>query len=198
MTSIRSIYLWLLLPFGMTAQAEELTSERLQFFENKIRPVLSENCYECHSENAKKLKGGLLLDSKEGWMHGGDSGQVIVPGDAGESLLLHMISHDPRYKSMPPKSKLKPSEIKDIERWINDGAPDPRVQKVTISASKSGFDLEKRKEWWSFQPIKNHKRPKVKATSWPSNDYDYFILAELEKKGLSPSKKTSKESPCVD
>src|SRR5215210_8645482 len=67
---------------------------QLDFFEKKIRPVLAEQCYECHSASAKKLKGGLLLDTREGVLKGGDSGPAIVPGKPAKSLLLTTMKHE--------------------------------------------------------------------------------------------------------
>ena len=113
----------------------------IAFFESKIRPVLVENCYECHSAAAiptKKLRGGLLLDSKDGLLKGGDSGPAIVPGKAKDSLLIKTLRHlgDPK---MPPKGKLAESVIADLETWINPGAPDPRTGAVV---RQKGLSLE--------------------------------------------------------
>ncbi|MDP4610708.1 MAG: PSD1 and planctomycete cytochrome C domain-containing protein [Opitutales bacterium] len=185
--------LLLLLPLSMNAEdVAALTPDQLTFFEAKIRPVLIESCYECHAEDSEKLKGGLLLDSKAGWMRGGDTGQVIVPGDAENSLFMHMIRHDPSYEAMPPKSKLKDEQIADFAKWINEGAFDPRNQEIGELKNVDEFDLEERKQWWSFQPIKDYDAPVVSDPSWPSNAYDNFILAELDQKSWKPAPESSK------
>jgi mono/diheme cytochrome c family protein len=116
------------------------------FFEKKIRPILVENCYECHGE--KKQKGGLRLDSRAGWEKGGDSGAAIVPGDVEKSLVIKGVRYtDPDFQ-MPPKKKLSSSEIADLEKWVRDGALDPREGALGLSipdqadrANGEGFGL---------------------------------------------------------
>lgn len=171
--------------------------KQMHFFEEKVRPLLSEHCYECHAESSKKLKGGLLLDSKAGWMRGGDTGSAIIPGDAANSLFVHMIQHDPKYDAMPPKSKLEAHEIADLIQWINDGAYDPRDQAIGELKNVDHFNLEERKQWWAFQPISTPEIPPNNESNWPSNSYDHFILAELEKKGWKPTKWQTKRRSCA-
>ena len=101
--------------------ADPISSEDLQFFENKIRPLLADHCYKCHAATAKKLKGGLLLDRKAGWVKGGDSGEVLVPGKPEESLLIRMVERDPDYEAMPPKTALSKGQIEDLREWVNWG-----------------------------------------------------------------------------
>jgi len=96
------------------------------FFEQKIRPVLAEHCYKCHSSKATKLKGGLALDSKERALKGGNTGPAIVPSKPEESLLLKAIRHADPDLEMPPKEpKLPDQVIADFEKWIKAGAPFP-------------------------------------------------------------------------
>lgn len=118
------------------------------FFEQKVRPVLVEHCYPCHSAEAKKLKGGLYLDSKSGWQHGGESGApVIVPGKPEESLLIKSVRHDAPDLTMPPrKPKLPDGVIADLVAWVKMGAPDPREGKVEPKRAD--------KTWWSLQPLR--------------------------------------------
>ena len=87
------------------AAAEKPTADQLAFFEKKIRPVLASNCYQCHSEEGKKEKGGLLLDTRDGIRRGGDNGPAVVPGDPRKSLLLKAIKQTDATLKMPPKSK---------------------------------------------------------------------------------------------
>src|SRR5438034_442362 len=111
----------LLLPVGAAAPAQEKATgdaEGIEFFEKKIRPVLAERCYECHSENAKKLKGSLRLDSKAAMLKGGDTGPSIVPGDPQKSLLVKAIRQKDEELKMPPKGKLTDVQIADFEAWI--------------------------------------------------------------------------------
>lgn len=171
-----------------TTGAGETTEEERRFFEEKIRPVLADNCLKCHSEAEKKRKGGLLLDRKAGWVEGGDSGEsVIEPGKPEESLLIKMIHHDPDFEAMPPKKKLSPGEIADFEKWVKMGAPDPRGEAIGEDLKKEVFDLEERKKWWSLQPLVKVGVPEVKNRDWPRNEIDRFLLAKLEEKGWSPA-----------
>jgi hypothetical protein len=140
------------------------------FFEQKIRPALIEHCYECHSASAKKLKGGLYLDSKAGWQKGGDSGQpAIIPGKPAESLLIRTIQHlEPDLEMPPKKPKLAASIIADFTEWIKSGANDPRTS-ATAEVKRAD------KTWWSLQPLQKLK----------SNSIDDFIAAKLEEKHLN-------------
>ena len=101
-------------------------NSEFDFFEKKIRPVLAENCYECHSEKSKKVKANLFLDRKQGWIEGGDSGPVIIANKPEDSLLMKAIGYHDNDLQMPPKGKLPESVMIDFSKWILMGAPDPR------------------------------------------------------------------------
>ncbi len=175
------------------AVAEEISSEHLAFFENKIRPVLVEHCYKCHSVDAKKLKGELLLDSRPGWQKGGESGQIIIPGKPQESLIISALRYD--QFEMPPKAKLPAETIADFVEWIAMGAPDPRNESKTRDQKEDEvFDLKERKKWWSLQPVADVGVPDVQVKEWPRSDHDRFVLAELEKKGWKPAESASRTS----
>ncbi len=124
---------------------------KLEFFETKIRPALIEHCYECHSEEAGKDKGGLLLDSRAAWMLGGDSGAAILPGNADNSPLFEAISRTGTIPEMPPKSHLPDEVIADFRRWIEDGAIDPREGDAPVHERET-IDIEAGRQHWSFQP----------------------------------------------
>jgi len=170
-----------------SAIAPELAAEDLAFFETKIRPLLIENCYECHSVGAERVRGGFLLDSKPGLLRGGDSGLAIVPRAAAESRLISMVRHHPDFESMPPKTKLSETQINDLITWIDQGVPDPRLLEPEYQDLNEGFDLETRKHWWSLQPVTDSAPPAVHDETWPRNDYDKFILAALEEKNWAPA-----------
>src|SRR5205807_1570091 len=104
---------------------ESPTAEQVKFFEAKIRPVLVDQCYSCHSAKAEKLKGGLALDTRDGLRAGGDSGASIVPGSPDKSLLVRALRHTDKDLKMPPKEKLPDAGIADLERGVAWGAPDP-------------------------------------------------------------------------
>src|SRR4051812_18560144 len=112
----------LVLSLGSAAAAEPGEA----FFESKVRPLLVERCYECHSEG-KKIKGNLRLDTREGWVKGGDSGPAVVPGNLKESPLIEAVEYGNRDLQMPPKQKLSAAEIAVFQEWVKVGAPDPRT-----------------------------------------------------------------------
>ena len=137
---------WLAILSASAASTQADDAAGIAFFEQKVRPVLVENCYECHSERAKKLKGGLLLDSQAGWQKMGDSGEpIIVPGKPDESLLIKYVRHEDGLE-MPPDKKLPAAVIADLVAWVKIGAPDPRTD-VPVVARRAD------KTWWSLQPL---------------------------------------------
>lgn len=157
----------------------------IEFFENKIRPVLSKHCYECHSAQAKKLKADLLLDSKAGMLAGGSSGPALVPGKSKESLIIKALMHDGDTKMPSRSTKLSNEIIGDFVKWIDMGAPDPRVGKT--AAAKRIIDIDKGRTFWSFRPLAAVAPPKVKNEAWVRTPIDRYILAKLEAKGLTPN-----------
>jgi cytochrome c553 len=162
---------------------EKPTADQLAFFEKKIRPVLVAQCYSCHSEEAKKEKGHLLLDTRDGIRKGGETGPAVVPGDTLRSLLLKAIKQTDDNLKMPPKSKLSDEIVADFEKWIASGAADPREGKK--SAAKE-IDIEKGRQFWAFQAPKDASLPTLQNTAWPRTDVDKFLFAGLEAKGLKP------------
>jgi hypothetical protein len=154
----------------------------VEFFESKIRPVLVEQCYRCHSTQAGKSKGGLTLDTRETTRRGGNTGPAVVPGKPEQSLLLAAIRHDGDLK-MPPKTKLPDAVVNDFRRWVEMGAPDPRER---AASTASNIDWTKARKFWSFQQVRKPALPAVKDTDWPRTDADRFILARLEVEGLHP------------
>jgi len=98
----------------------------VDLYTTKVQPILQNNCYRCHG--GINHRGGLKMDTREGMMHGGKDGTVIVPGHADQSLLIKLIRHegpadDPM--PMPPKSKLSDADIAIVTHWIDCGAPMP-------------------------------------------------------------------------
>lgn len=160
--------------------------EQTEFFEKRIRPVLVEQCYECHSSGAKSVKGGLVLDSRAGVRKGGDTGAAITAGDPEASLLIQAIRHADPDLAMP-KQKLPANVIADFEAWVKMGAPDPRAEDTVAAVqARSAIDWAKAREWWSFRPLRKPAAPVVQRTRWPANDIDRFILARLEQAKLKP------------
>ena len=176
----------LLAAFALTGRAiaADPTPEQAQFFEGKIRPILSEKCYKCHSVETGKSKGGLTLDTRDGLLKGGESGPAVKPGDADRSILVKAVMYTDKDLQMPPKGeKLSAREIADLTSWVKMGAPDPRKPKA---AKLSGL-TDKAKQHWAFQPIKMPSIPVVKNKGWVYTPVDAFILQKLEEKRMSPS-----------
>jgi hypothetical protein len=166
------------------AQAAELPPEHVEFFEKKIRPVLVEHCYKCHSEKGEKgIKGGLSLESREGIRKGGDTGPALELGNPDKSLIIEAIRHSDEDLQMPPKHRLPQQVIADFEQWVRMGAPDPREGE----APKMETDFSAARGFWSFKPVANPPVPKVKNAEWARNDVDRFVLAKLEEKDLKPN-----------
>ncbi len=170
---------------GMAAIGAEPSAQQLAFFEAKVRPLLVKHCYECHSTESAKLKGGLLLDSKEGWSAGGDSGDAIEPGNADESLMIESVRYQNTDLQMPPKYQLAEADVEVLENWVKMGAPDPRTGTKIVKSSS--IDWEKGKQHWAFQPVTAPALPTVKDASWPQDDLDRFILAQIEAANLHPA-----------
>jgi hypothetical protein len=144
--------------------------EGVEFFEQKIRPVLVDRCYSCHSADAaskKTLKGGLLLDTREATRKGGESGPAVVPGKPEDSLLIAAIRHESI--RMPPKGKLPDDAIADFVKWVQIGAPDPRDGRAPAD-SATGIEAARRS--WAYQTPKLPRRPEVADTDWPQGVID--------------------------
>ncbi|MCB1087314.1 MAG: PSD1 domain-containing protein [Verrucomicrobiae bacterium] len=179
-------------PISLSAQSDpELSGEQIDFFESKIRPVLVEQCYQCHSTEADKVKGGLLLDSREASLRGGDNGHAVVPGNLDQSLLITAIRYQDSDLEMPPKKKLADHVIADFEKWISMGAPDPREEQKSeakvMEKYSSTIDVEKGRGFWAYQKPRKSELPTVSDSSWPRTELDHFILAALDAKEIAPS-----------
>ena len=167
----------------LAARAQPPQAE-IDFFEARIRPVLVAQCYECHGPE-KEVKGGLRLDSRQGWESGGDSGPAIVPGKPTESLLLQALNYDPNFVEMPPRGKLSQAVIKDFETWIARGAVDPRDG--TLPAKPAQLNVaERSKNHWAYQPLRQPEIPEVHHSAWPRSAVDRLILQRLESEKLQP------------
>jgi hypothetical protein len=178
---------------GSHGQAPDASA--LEFFEKRVRPILVEHCYKCHSAEAEKLKGGLRLDSREGLLKGGDSGPAFVPGNPAKSRLVEAIGYKNIDLQMPPKGKLPDSVIADLTKWVEQGAAWPREQPVAGAAAKDGFDIQQRKRThWAWQPIDPRTPLRVRDTTWARSPVDAFILARLEAKGLKPAERADRRT----
>jgi len=179
----------------ISASAREPDAKEIEFFEKKIRPVLVEQCFKCHSADAareKKLRGGLRLDTREGLLKGGDSGAAVVPGKADEGTLLKALRYQNPDTAMPPAGQLPDAVIRDFERWIASGAADPRDS--SAAKSPTSIDIEKGKTFWSFVPPKEPAVPAVGSPEYTWNAIDAFIAAEWRRRGLTPVARADKRT----
>jgi len=171
------------------AQTASLTAAQLDFFESKVRPVLADNCYKCHSTQAEKVKAGLLLDTREGVLKGGDDGPVIVPGNLDASMLIKAVRYTDPDMQMPKDKKLPDDEIADLETWVKMGAPDPR----SATADQKKWSDDKTNHW-AWQKVQRQPIPEVSNPDWCQTPVDNFILAKLDANGLKPNPPADKRT----
>jgi hypothetical protein len=177
-------------------RAGEFSLEDVEFFEKYVRPILAENCYECHSGLADQPDSGLRLDSRDGVLRGGENGPVMVPGDVESSRLLLAVSYDDVDLQMPPDGKLPDDAIANLREWVRRGGPWPNEEPAESKATpKSEFDLQDRKKsHWAWQPVQDVTPPEVNDKSWPLDDMDRFILAKLDEAGIAPAGPTDRRT----
>ncbi len=157
-------------------------AEGLAFYDQKIKPILSRNCYKCHSHSGR-IKGGLVVDSISGLLEGGDSGPAVLPGDPDKSPLITAVSYKDENLQMPPEGKrLTDDEVALLTAWVKRGAPAPGLDKV---GRPKGKISDEDRAWWAFQPVRQHVVPD--ASPWARNEIDRFISARLSSEGLKPS-----------
>lgn len=159
------------------------------FFETRVRPVLANNCYACHTSSHL---GGLQLDTREHILKGGKSGPALVPGDPERSLIIQAVTHKHDRLKMPPNAKLKDNEIADLSMWIKDGAT-WGSNSAPVKTAEYKITPEQR-AYWAFQPVRNPNPPVVKAKSWVKSPIDQFMLAKLEENGLQPAHPADKRT----
>lgn len=155
------------------------TAEQLEFFENKVRPLLSEHCSECHG--ADEQWAGLRLDSRQALLAGGESGPAITPGRPGESRLILAVRQTGDLQ-MPPDGKLADAQIELLESWVAMGAPWPAGE-----ATPADVKAEAARTHWAFQPVASPAPPAVENAAWVRTPVDAFVLARLEAAGLAPA-----------
>ena len=167
----------------LAAQTEE--PSRLEFFERRVRPLLSKHCFACHGAAIDQPQGNLRLDKRAGLLKGGNRGPAIIPHRPDESLLIRAVRGDSI--QMPPGGKLKEREVADLVEWVRLGAPWPEAQVAASPPASEGDepDWEKiRASHWAWEPVRKPPPPKVSAESRVRNPIDSFVLAKLESLGL--------------
>ncbi|XZE21449.1 PSD1 and planctomycete cytochrome C domain-containing protein [Pirellulaceae bacterium SH449] len=172
-----------------TVVTESFSATDLEFFESKIRPLLFERCYECHS--GSDLNGGLSVESRDSLLNGGDSGPALdLVSQPSVSLLLRAVEYREEHLKMPPDGRLSEQQIGWIKEWIERGAPDPRNplgSEGNTTKSIKGLSLDEGKQFWSFKPLDNPSPPDVTDLSWVQTPVDNFILDRLGQQNLTPA-----------
>lgn len=177
---------------GQPVQANEADLKKQAFFEKRIRPLLIQQCYDCHSEGS--VESGLRVDSLSALVRGGERGPSVVIGKPEESLLIGAVNHSGQLH-MPPKEKLSQKEISDLTEWIREGAYWPGAKAVSApreERAEGPLFTEEEKAFWAFQPPVKPAVPRVKDTNWIQNPIDAFVLSKLEQKGFTPASPASK------
>jgi mono/diheme cytochrome c family protein len=172
---------------ALLAETSAPAPQQVEFFENRIRPLLSQQCYACHTNSAM---GGLRLDTREGMLKGGKSGAAIVPGDSDASKLMVAVRRTTELK-MPLNGRLTDAQVKDLDTWIKNGAVWPETKVVETRSYTIRPD---QKQFWSFQPLQKVAAPRPKDSGWALNDIDRFVLARLDKEGLKPAPAASRRT----
>jgi hypothetical protein len=157
-------------------------NDPVDFFKTRVRPILVNNCYSCHTE---QKMGGLQLDTLEHILKGGNSGPALVPGDAEHSRLIHAISYSERLR-MPPQGKLSDGQIADLRTWVNAGAHWAESASTPAPQPKDYLFTSEQRRFWAFQPVLKPALPNVTHSGWVRTPIDRFILARMEAKGLDP------------
>lgn len=189
-------YWLLLLAMGVAASSASepgttFSSEDIEFFERRVRPLFIEHCYECHSGEAEAVEGGLWLDSRAGVLSGGDTGPAAIPGKPTGSLLIDAVEYGDLYQ-MPPKAKLPAHEVAVLREWVARGMPWPVDETGGVVRKQNVFDIDARKrEHWAWQPIVEPALPEVSNETWPLDPLDRFILARLEAEQFHPAPRAS-------
>ncbi|MCC6507970.1 MAG: DUF1549 domain-containing protein [Pirellulaceae bacterium] len=185
-----ALCLGLLGPSRVLAQATSApatgtpTPSQLEFFEQKVRPLLVAKCYECHSADTEKLKGGLRLDDRQSILTGGDNGAAIVAGKIDESLLIKAVRYDEVGLEMPPSGKLSAREIEIFEQWVGMGAPFPASEVAEVK--RRVIDIAAGKQHWAFRPLPPQITAPVDPSTWSLNRVDSFIRASQLENQVEP------------
>lgn len=171
--------------FAQRSFAQNPSDTQGKFFESKIRPVLIKHCYECHSTEAGKARGGLKVDSRDALLRGGDSGPAVVARSLEESELYQaLLYHDDGWQ-MPPKGKLPQATIDDFGRWILMGAPDPRVTAINPDVANV-IDIEAGRQFWAYRPLLKTSPPATATANWSTTSIDRFVEVKQREQGLKP------------
>ena len=174
----------------VTISAPGASSDPVDFFKARVRPILANHCFACHTD---MKMGGLQMDTREHLLKGGNSGPAVLPGNPDESLLIRAVSHTHPKLKMPPQGKLSEEQIADLRTWVSSGVHWDTGTPAVAPKKEYVITAEQRK-FWSFQPVRKPEIPAVKDQSWAKNPLDHFILRRLEERGLKPVKAADKRT----
>lgn len=179
--------------FSQRVEAQQAaTSEQLEFFEKKVRPIFVEHCYNCHSQDHKEA-GGLRVDDHRALLDGGNTGAAVVPGNVEKSILIQRVTHADDKKAMPPDGRLTEAQIQDLKQWVNDGAVwPPLVVPGDVDQTLDGDKVhaELLASHWAWQPLAQVAVPNLAESdslaAWPRTEIDHFIAAKWKEVGVTP------------
>lgn len=187
------------------ADRPSIAQEDVDFFEQRIRPLLIEHCYECHSDQDQS--GDLRLDSRPAWQAGGESGPLLIAGQPDQSRLVEAVRYENLNLQMPPSGKLSAEQIAALEQWVKLGAPDPREAPAgsdeeadggpasdTGRRPLQGMSVEDGRNFWSFRALSQPPIPTPQDTTWVNTAIDAFVLQQLESAGLKPAPSADKRT----
>jgi hypothetical protein len=176
---------WMLaaLTAGAFAQAPPSPREAIEFFEKRVRPLLTDNCHSCHGP--QRQKAGLRLDSREAFLKGSSSGAVVQPGHPDTSALVRAVRYDGDIK-MPPKGRLPAEAVETLTAWVRMGAAWPEAPATPVPGADA--TAKARLKHWAFRPVRKPPVPAVWDTTWTQTPVDHFILNKLEEEGMRPSR----------
>ncbi len=180
------------------ARTQSRNTTEFEFFEKRVRPLLAEQCYSCHSAASKQLMGGLRLDTKAATLKGGEHGLAVVPGKPGQSSLIRAIRYTDKTLQMPPKGRMTDAQIAVLTEWVKMGAPDSRTS-GPAPAKTMGMSVEAGRKLWAYQPLKHTdppatQRPVVPTTQVFRTPIDKFVLAKLAPKGMTPNPAANRQT----
>ena len=183
----------LLLANFLTCRGE---GDSLDFFEKRIRPIFADHCLECHSVESGKSKGGLVLDSREDILRGGDSGPALAGKNPDHSKLIEAVRWTNQDFQMPPKKALSPTQISDLETWVRIGAPHAVESAREKKSKPTAPTVEQGRAFWAFRPISSPAVPVFGQADqqWVQSPIDGFILTSLKQSGLSPSPEADRQT----
>ncbi len=180
-------------PWPVDDDAPEPSAEDARFFEETIRPLLADNCFECHGPDLPKVKGGLRMTGRRALLRGGLRGPAIVPGEPAASLLIKAVRRTGADVEMPPSGPLPDRSVKALAEWIRRGAPWPTYGAAEhVGAEEEAIDVEAGRSWWAFRPVERPEPPPVEGEDLVREPIDRFVLARLEAAGIEPNPPATK------